>query len=80
MGVRKSSRVINMNYSYEIEDDAIIENGEIKIRWLFKELQNKSPTLKKFGKFYSVTTIESFNRTQEFFLNYIVKDHPELLI
>jgi len=68
-----------MNYTYEIEGDAIIENGEIKIRWLFKELQNKS-SLIKFRKFYSITIIESFNRTQEFFLNYIVKDHPELLI
>ena len=69
-----------MNYTYEIEGNAIIENGEIKIRWLFKELQNKSLTLNKFGKFYSVTTIESFNRTQDYFLNYIVKDHPEFLI
>jgi hypothetical protein len=69
-----------MNYSYEIESNTIIENGEIQIRWLFKELQNKSPTLKKFGKFYSGTTIESFNRTQEFFLNHVVKDYPELLI
>jgi hypothetical protein len=68
-----------MNYSYEIEDDSIIENGEIQIRWFFKELQNKS-SLIKFRKFYSITIIESFNRTQEFFLNYIVKDHPELLI
>jgi len=69
-----------MKYMYEIEDDAIIEIGEIQIRWFFKELQNKSPTLKKFGKFYSVTTIESFNRTQEFFLNHVIKNHPELLI
>jgi hypothetical protein len=68
-----------MNYSYEIEDDSIIENGEIQIRWFFKELQNKS-SLIKFREFYSVTTIESFNRTQDFFLNYVVKDHPELLI
>ena len=69
-----------MKYIYEIENDAIIEIGEIQIRWFFKELQNKSPKLKKFGKFYSVTTIESFNRTQEFFLNHVIKNHPELLI
>jgi hypothetical protein len=69
-----------MKYIYEIENDAIIEIGEIQIRWFFKELQNKSPTLKKFGKFYSVTTIESFNRTQDFFLNHVIKNHPELLI
>jgi len=68
-----------MNYSYEIEDDSIIENGEIQIRWFFKELQNKS-SLIKFRKFYSITIIESFNRTQEFFLNHVVKDYPEFLI
>jgi hypothetical protein len=55
-----------MKYIYKIESDAIIEIGEIQIRWLFKELQNKS-SLIKFRKFYSITTIESFNRTQDFF-------------
>jgi hypothetical protein len=69
-----------MKYTYKIESNAIIEIGEIQIRWFFKELEKSSPLSVKFGKFYSVGTIQSFNRTKEFFLNDVIKNNPELII
>jgi len=67
-----------MNYTYEIEDDDIIEIGVTEIgvlnlNWSIKSLRND---FTQFRPNPELTVNDSFNRTRE----WVLENHPELLI
>jgi hypothetical protein len=80
MDHRKLSRVPYMNYTYEIQEEIIKENGPGKymsISWSIKELQGSDFTLDSENPNISTNlTSFSFMRTKK----WVLENYPELLI
>ena len=74
MAYKKSSRVIDMNYIYEIENILITEtDGETLIRywWSITEIMTW-----KSNEIMAYDDKKSFERTQR----WIIENHPELIM
>jgi hypothetical protein len=80
MVIRKTSRVINMNYDYQIiNEEQILKVAELKrgnkvgYCWKIEHLK-KDYTFTSF--ILNEDSINSFNRTQ----NWLIENHPEYMI
>jgi hypothetical protein len=75
MGVRKSSRIVTMNYSYRMEMDSVteFEDDLYNENWSFSSLRGNN---NDFLMTNHMEIVNSFNRTKEWML----KNHREMLL